>query len=70
MRMESTRNPFWTQIIIATMTKSLKQKTYRENNRSQRDTGETRNRMEPSYFTKLRPLQWITYTSVFIPPNA
>ena len=56
--------PFWIQIIAA-MKKSIKQTNLeRKNNRSQRETGDTRNIIEPQSFTKLRPVQWITYTSV------
>lgn len=61
---EEHNKPFWIQI-ITTMKKSVKQTNLeRKNNWSQRETGDTRNIIEPQYFTKLRQVQWITYTSV------
>ena len=70
MKMKNTRKPFWIQI-ITTMKKSIKQTNLeRKNNRSQRETGDTRNIIEPQSFRKLRQVQRITYTSVLhIPPK-
>ena len=39
----------------------------REKIRGVKEIGGIRNKMEPSSFTQLRPLQWITYTSVLHP---
>jgi hypothetical protein len=61
MGMKNTRKPFWIQI-ITTMKKSVKQTNLeRKNNRSQRETGDTREYYRTSVLYKIKagPVDYI-----------